>query len=243
MRRAVTALSCLVSLLASTTAYAGSMRIAVASNFTATAKQLAEQFEAESGHEIVLLFGSSGRHVAQIRNGLRVDIFLAADAMRPQALEQDGLTVTGSRFTYAIGRLALWQPSGPMPDAQTLTGFEPGKLAIANPKLAPYGLAAIQVLESLALYDRLIAHVVRGENVTQAYQFAYSGHAELALVALAQIVARAEPHYWLVPSSLHQPIEQQAVLMRESKAAREFVAFMQTDRVKQLIRAQGYDTP
>ncbi|WP_170132085.1 molybdate ABC transporter substrate-binding protein [Arenicella xantha] len=233
------------SLAMSPSISAETLRVAVASNFSAVAHQLAEQFELETGHAVVLLLGSSGKHVAQIRHGLKVDLFLAADAIRPQALEEDGLIVADSRFTYAVGRLVLWQPSGPTPTASSVNALNLGasKVAVANPKLAPYGAAALHVLNALGYFDAIQGSLVYGENVTQAYQFAYSGHASVAFVAYSQVLARADEHYWLVPQQLHQPITQQAVLLRDTPVARQFHTYLQSTKAMELIRNHGYDTP
>lgn len=235
------ALVLLTFLLAGVSANGAEIRVAVASNFVVPAKLLAREFEASSRHDVVLLSGSTGKHAAQIKHGLQVDVFLAADSARPRWLEKQGLAVAGSRFTYAIGRLALWQPSTNSVGKEALLTGQ-GRLAIANPKLAPYGAAAIQVLKALEVYQHWQAKLVRGENIAQAYQFVHTGNADLGLVAASQLNQSSQDS-WLVPAELHSPIEQQAVLLSDCEAARIFYAFLQSEKALELIRQHGYDTP
>lgn len=222
-------------------AHADGMRVAVASNFVAVAKQVAAAFEADTGHTVTLIAGSTGKHAVQIQHGLAVDLLLAADAERPRLLEDLGLIVPDTRISYAFGRLALWQPKGGTPGPQTLSSLFGATLALANPKLAPYGLAAEHVLSKLDPSAQLKR--VYGENVAQAYQFVYSGNAQLGLVAYAQVQAEPPSSYWLVPTSLHAPIEQQMVLLSDSPAGRAFWQYLQSKKALELIREHGYDTP
>lgn len=236
---------------------ADEIRVAVASNFVVTMKSLADAFEAQSTHRLVIASGSTGKHFAQISHGAPFDLFFAADAKRPQLLEQQGLAVAGTRFTYALGTLTLWQPaknilhtdeSDPPQDSTLLETLKQAKfsyIAIANPKLAPYGMAAKESLQALGLWEKLQAQVVRGENIAQAYHFVHSGNAQLGFVAHAQIVQHApnaSGRYWQVPQSYHQAIEQQAVQLNDKSATREFVKYLQTPAAKLIIQQHGYLT-
>ncbi len=229
-------------------AMADNIHVAVASNFTHTIKMLAGQFEASSGHKVTLSFGSTGKHYAQIKNGAPFDAFFAADVKRPQLLDEEGVALPGSRFTYAIGKIVLWSPKRSIVDAQGKV-LEEGTfrhLAIASPKLAPYGKAARQVLQGRGIWEALQDRMVRGENIGQTFQFVKSGNAELGFVALSQIKHPAhtiEGSLWEVPQSLYSPIEQQAVLLRESDAARAFLTFVKSDESLEIIRRFGYATP
>lgn len=220
--------------------------VAVAANFTVTMNALAEAFERDSDHTVVVASGSTGKHYAQILHGAPFDVFMAADSERPALLEENGQAVAGSRVTYAVGRLALWSPDPDLVDARGdvlgSDGFH--RLAIANPRLAPYGEAARQVLVELGLYQDLRAKLVQGENIGQAYQFVHSGSAELGLVAYAQLRrpgVKPRGSYWLVPRPLHEPLLQQAVILEDSPAARALMAFLQSRRAQRIIQDFGYD--
>ncbi len=222
-------------------------RIAVASNFQAAMRDLARRFETTGGRSVSLSFGSTGKQYAQIVHGAPFAAFFAADAERPRRLEEDDLAVEGSRFTYAVGRLVLWSPEPGYVDPQGKI-LEHGRfrhLAVAQPKLAPYGEAARQVLVARGLWNRLEGRLVRGENVAQAYQYVASGNAELGFVAYAQIALDDAPKgsFWEVPQTLYSPIEQQAVLLKENEAARKFLAFVASEEGRAIVRAHGYATP
>lgn len=223
------------------------IRVAVAANFASTLKVLAKGFRSETGHRVQISPGSTGKHYAQIRNGAGFDIFLAADSARPERLEAEGVGVVGSRFTYAVGRLALWVPRetglGPADEYLRSAGFR--RLAIANPRLAPYGLAAQQVLEAWQLWGPLQARLVKGENAAQAYQFVATGNAPAGLVALSQLRAGGAPAgtYRLIPEGLHQPIRQQALLLRPGAAAEAFLRYLGGRAATAVIRAAGYQVP
>ena len=229
-------------------ARAEEIHIAVASNFTATMQILAERFEKQSGHSVVLLPGSTGKHYAQIMHGAPFDAFFAADAERPALLEAGGRSLPGSRFTYAIGRLVLWSPDPELVDGDgaVLQSRAFRRLAIANPRLAPYGRAAQQFLESRRLWESLQPKLVRGENIGQAFQFVASGNAELGLVALSQLMQSGRHRkgsWWQVPGTLHTPIEQQAVLLSDSTAAADFMRFAKSEPAHTIIRGFGYGIP
>ncbi len=229
-------------------AVAEEIRVAVASNFTGAIKPIAHRFQMNSGHKLKLIFGSTGKHYAQIINGAPFDVFLAADSRRPQRLEGEGRALPGSRFTYAVGKLVLWSPVKEYvdPEGQVLQHGQYYHLAIANPKLAPYGRAAQEILQAKGLWDGLRKRIVRGENIAQAYQFVKSGNAELGFVAYAQIKRRGqtpEGSLWMVPQALYTPIEQQAVLLKDNSVARSFLAFMRSHEALQIIHDYGYDKP
>jgi molybdate transport system substrate-binding protein len=242
MRAAV----CLVGFALSSAqpAAAEEVRVAVATNFTATMGALVAAFEARTDHTVLVSSGSTGNHYAQITNGAPFDAFFAADAQRPQLLERDGKAVAGSRFLYAVGRLALWskRPAYVDSEGRVLAG-DYRHLAIANPELAPYGAAARDVLRARDLWDRVQSRIVQGQDVGQAYSFVATGNAELGFVAFAQIKtpdAEPEGSYWLVPESLHAPIEQQAVLLRDTLGARAFLEFVKSEDARAIIRSYGY---
>jgi molybdate transport system substrate-binding protein len=227
---------------------AAEVRVAVAANFAGVLDRLAEGFSERTGHHVVVSSASTGKHYAQIRNGAKFDLFLAADAQRPARLEREGLGVAGTRFSYAQGRLVLWAPGeAALADPRDYLAAAPfRRLAIANPRLAPYGLAAQQVLGHWQLWDRLQDRLVSGENVAQAVQFVATGNAQAGLVALAQVLALAPDArgaYSPIPQGLHDPIDQQALLLRDSAAARAFIDYLKSDEAAVRIREAGYLVP
>jgi molybdate transport system substrate-binding protein len=229
-------------------ALAGEIRVAVAANFTAPLTELATLFEATTGHKITLIPGSTGKHYAQIIHGAPFDAFFAADAARPALLEKTGLIISGSRYSYALGRLVLWSPQQNLIVAgnEVLTTDSFRHLAIANPKLAPYGLAASEVLKQLGQWERLQAKLVRGENISQAFQFVYSGNAELGFIARSQFLnstSNQPGSHWNVPATMHTPIIQQAVQLTHSETARLFLEFTRSPQAQRIIQNYGYDLP
>lgn len=234
-------------LLISETAAAQIVRVAVATNFRQAALALKANFEAAHQARLVFAFGSTGKHYAQIKNGAPFDIFLAADVRRPALLETEKLAVSGTRFTYAFGRLVLWsaQPKYVDAEGRVLVDGEFRHLAIANPKLAPYGAAARETLTSLGLWESLQDRLVRGENIGQAHQYVVSGNAELGLLALSQVRdpgGRIPGSHWPVPQTLHEPIEQQAILLGENPLAGSFLDFLKSGEARSVIESYGYDT-
>ncbi|MCL5777459.1 molybdate ABC transporter substrate-binding protein [Limibaculum sp. FT325] len=223
--------------------------IAVATNFLDTARAVAEGFEARTGHRVTFTAGATGKLYAQIAAGAPFDVLLAADQARPALLEAEGRAVAGSRFTYATGRLALWSadPARVGPDgAAVLEAGDFRVLAIANPDLAPYGIAARETLQSLGLWDRLGPRVVMGQNIGQTLALVATGNAELGLVALAALRAPGSTlggSAWEVPADLHAPIRQDAVLLArgaENPAARAFLDHLQGPEARAVIARFGY---
>ncbi len=224
------------------------IRVVVASNFTDALREIAGRFEMKTQHKVSVISGSTGKHYAQISNGAPFDVFFAADVKRPELLEQQGLALPGSRFTYAVGKIVLWSPDPDYIDtsANVLKQGKFNHLSIANPKLAPYGRAAQQVLKKLGLWNKLQGRMVRGENIGQAFQFVKSGNARLGFVAFSQIKKpdnAIEGSFWQVPESLYDPIDQQAVLIKDNEAARAFLDFVRQDEALQIIRSFGYGVP
>ena len=218
------------------------MHIAVAANFATPAKHLAEPFLRETGHRVVLSSGSTGKFYAQIKSGAPFEVLLSADEATPRRLEEDGLAVPGTRFTYATGRLALWsaQPNLPIGEA-LLRKKDFQRLAIANPRLAPYGAAAQEVLEKLGLWANVRAKLVQGENIAQTFQFVSSGNAELGFVALSQVQGGS---HWVVPATLHRPLKQGAVLLARGKgnaAAGSFLELLRSPLARKVVRSYGYE--
>lgn len=246
--RAKRLLPVLLLLMNLSTTEAAEVRVAVAANFAATLHTLAKGFSSETGHRVQVSSGSTGKHYAQIRNGAAFDVFLAADSARPERLEAEGIGIANSRFTYAVGRLVLWVPGQHEldPPDQYLRNADFRRLAIANPRLAPYGLAAEQVLRAWQLWERLQTRLVRGENIAQAFQFVATGNAPAGLVALSSLLAGERPaagSYRAIPPELHQPIEQQALLLRRGEAAEAFLRYLKGGAAAALIRSAGYEVP
>jgi molybdate transport system substrate-binding protein len=239
--------SFIIALLCATTTSADNIRIAVAANFRYAMEDLAPRFERATGHELTLIFGSTGKHFAQIENGAPFDVYLAADELRPRMLEEDELAISGSRFVYAIGKLVLWSadPKATVDRARLTTG-DYRFLAVANPTLAPYGRAARQTMRKLEIWETAYPRIVRGENVAQAYQYVVTGNADLGLVALAQIRIPGAGHsgsHWEIPPTFYDPIRQQAVLLKDTPATRAFATFLREDETMTIIRSYGYDLP
>lgn len=229
---------------------ADTVTVAVASNFADAMQEIAAAFEADTNHKIQLAFGSSGKFFAQISNGAPFEVFFSADQEKTEMLEANDLTVSGSRFTYAIGALALWSAKTGTAEhlIQQLKFGQFNKLALANPRLAPYGEAAVETLAALNLLETTRLHWVEGENISQTYQFVATGNADLGFVALAQIIDEGKIKFgtaWIVPSNLHKPIRQDAVLLNRGKnnsAALAFLKFVRGAKAKAIIEAKGYQT-
>lgn len=230
-------------------AQAAEVSVAVAANFSLTMQRIAAAFEQDTGHKAVLAFGSTGRFYAQIKNGAPFQILLSADDETPARLEREGQGIAGTRATYAIGRLVLWSRLPGVVDDQgeVLKTGRFDRIALADPKLAPYGAAALEVLNALGLGATLAPKLVQGENIAQTYQFAATGNAQLGFVALAQVYADGKLKVgsaWVVPARLHAPIRQDAVLLspgRDSTAAAALMSYLRSDKARAIIRSFGYD--
>jgi len=245
--RAAALLSVVLALVLTTTrATAAEVKVAVAANFTEPAREIAARFKVRTGHEAKLSFGSSGQFYAQIANGAPFEVFLSADRERPEKAEAEGLAVAGSRFTYAVGRLVLYSKTPGLVDAKgaVLKSGRFDKIAIADPKTAPYGLAATETMRKLGVTEALRPRLVTATSITHAYQFIDTGAAELGFVALSQVVAVKAGSRWIVPAANHTPMDQQAVLLKAGAgdpAARAFLAFLKTAEAKAIIRRYGYE--
>lgn len=236
----------LVLLLANAgSALAADTAVAVAANFTEPAKQIAAAFHKATGHTATLSFGASGSFYSQLTHGAPFAVFLSADADRPEQLERDGLAVPGSRFTYAVGRLVLYSSTpGLVDDKGAVLGRGRfAHLAIADPATAPYGAAAVRTIQRLGLAATLTPKLVTGSSIAQAYQFVATGSAELGFVARSQVVDVTGGSRWLVPETLHAPIEQQAVVLKtaaDNPAAAAFARFLRGPQAAAIIRRYGY---
>lgn len=232
-------------------AAASDVEVAVAANFVHPMQRIAQEFDRDTGHHAILVSGATGTFFAQIENGAPFDVLLAADRATPERLESDGFAVPSSRFTYAFGVLALWSatPGYVDPEGVVLSRGAFHHLAIANPRLAPYGAAAIEALTTLGLLDAVRPKLVQGESVAQAQQFIASGNAELGFVALSQVAAPdAGPagSYWIVPAHLYKPIEQQAALLRRAvgnPGARALCEYLRGGKARHIIQSYGYELP
>lgn len=230
-----------------TPARAGETQVAVAANFAEPAKEIAAAFQRATGHKAVLSFGASGAFYTQLTHGAPFEIFLSADAERPQKAEQEGFAVPKTRFTYAIGRIVLYSATSGLVDAKGAVlkrgRFE--RIAIADPATAPYGVAAVQTLQRLGIYHAVAPKIVKGSSIAQAYQFVATGAAEMGFVALSQLANVSGGSRWVVPKTLHAPIEQQAILLKTgtaNPAAHAFLAFLKSRQAVAIIRRFGYET-
>jgi molybdate transport system substrate-binding protein len=246
MRAISRLISALAVLAFATSAAAAEVKVAVAANFMEPAREIAARFRARTGHDAALSFGSSGQFYAQIANGAPFEVFLSADRERPEKAEAEGLGVAGSRFTYAIGRLVLYSKTPGLVDGKgaVLKSGKFQKLAIADPRAAPYGVAAVETMKRLGAYDALTPKLVQGTSIAQAYQFVDSGAAELGFIALSQVATVKGGSRWVVPQADHTPIDQQAVLLKTGAghpAATAFMAFLRSGEAKAIIRKYGYE--
>lgn len=236
------------SALCLSVAHADEVQVAVAANFTAPIQAIAADFEKDTGHKLVASYGATGQFYTQIKNGAPFEVFLAADDTTPAKLEKEGDTVAGSRFTYAVGTLALWSAKDGYVDAkgEVLKANQYQHLSIANPKAAPYGLAATQVLAKLKLTEATQAKIVEGQNISQAYQFVSTGNAELGFVALSQIYKDGKVtsgSAWIVPNDLYSPIKQDAVVLTKGKgnpAAKALMEYLKGPKAAAVIKSYGY---
>jgi molybdate transport system substrate-binding protein len=229
-------------------AQAETVQVAVAANFVPTFREIAAEFEKQTGHTVQSSAGSSGKFYAQIKNGAPFEVFFSADDERPKLLEEEGLGVKGSRFTYAVGRLVLWsQDSALVTGEDTLKNGKFKHLAIANPKTAPYGTAAMQAMQKLGVWDSLQPKLVMGENLGQTSGFLESGNAELGFLALSQVKDekfKGKGSQWDVPTNLHEPIKQDALLLAKGEknpAAKALMEFMRNPKAMAIVERFGYE--
>ena len=240
-------------LMETSQAVADELKVAVASNFYPTMKVIAKRYELRTAgstghHKVILIPGSSGKHYAQIINGAPFDVFFSADIERARMLEQEGRAAVGTRFTYALCKLILWSSIDNYVDlkGEVLNKKDFRYLAIANPKFAPYGKSAKEALRSLKLWTNLKKRLVQGENIAQTFQFISTGNAKLGFVAYSQIMnpgLSIDGSFWEVPQSIYKPIEQQAVLLKDSDIGREFLSFVKSDESLSIIYESGYGLP
>lgn len=245
MRQSGPAAALALALLVATPARAGETLVAVAANFTAVAQEIGAAFAETTGHEAVFSFGSTGKLYAQIAHGAPFQVFLAADAARPEKAEAEGLGVPGTRFTYALGRIVLFSADRTLVDlgGAVLSSGDFDRLAIANPQTAPYGAAAIEAMTALGVLDALEPNIVQGDSITQTFQFVMTGNAELGFVALSQVAGHDQGSRWTIPGDLHTPIRQDAILLRpgeDSVAARAFLDFLRGPEAAAIMTRYGY---
>jgi molybdate transport system substrate-binding protein len=233
--------------------HAGEVNVAVAANFAAPMQKIAQAFTQDTGHTALLAFGATGKFYAQIKHGAPFQVLLAADDETPAKLVAERLGQAGSAFTYATGRLALWSKQVGLVDDQgrvlqgPLSQQPHIKLALADPRLAPYGAAAVQTLTQLGAWPRWQSHVVQGENIAQTYQFVATENALLGFVALSQVWVDgrvSQGSAWVVPQHLHEPLRQDALLLTKGKdqaAARALMTYLKGERAKAIMRAHGYE--
>lgn len=231
-----------------TRAMAGEVQVAVAANFAGPFQKIAADFAAQTGHKAVAIVGSTGKFYTQVQQGAPFEVLLAADDETPIKLEAEGLAVKGQHFTYAVGKLVLWSAKPGLVDEQGAVlkkgGFD--HLAVANPKLAPYGAAGIEVMKALGVYEALAPKIVQGDNIAQTQQFVATGNAELGFLALSQVAPPDKVvvgSHWLVPAKLYTPILQDAALLTKgaaNPAAVALLAYLRSDAAKAVIKAYGY---
>jgi molybdate transport system substrate-binding protein len=229
-------------------ATAAEVRVAVAANFSAPMKRIAAAFEADTLHKVALIDGATGVFYAQIKSGAPFDVFLAADEETPARLEREGFALPGM-FTYATGRLVLWGSTPGVVDekGEVLRRAGRGHIAIANPAVAPYGAAAMEVMTRLGLIEALRPRFVQGENIAQTYLYVATGNVEMGFVALSQVMVEgqiARGSGWVIPSNLHSPIRQAAVVLaraRDNAGAMALASYLRGDKAKAIIRAFGYE--
>ena len=229
-------------------AQAAEIKVAVASNFANTLKEIAVEFQKDTGHQLAITPGATGKFYAQISNGAPFDVFLSADDETPRKLVQEGKAITASQFTYAIGRLALWSPSPDLVDknADILKTDKFKYIAIANAKVAPYGQAAVQTMQKLGVLSKIEPRVVQGESIAQTYQFVSTGNAQLGFVALSQILENGKikaGSAWIVPEEMHEQLKQDAVVLQSCKqisVCQALMDYLKSEKVKKMMASYGY---
>ena len=247
IRHLISLCMCSVFLMA-VNAKAAEIKVAVASNFANVLKEIAIEFQKDTGHQLAITPGATGRFYAQISNGAPFDVFLSADDETPHKLAQEGKAIASSQFTYAIGRLALWSPNPEMieKNADILKTDKFKFIAIANAKVAPYGQAAVQTMQKLGVLTKIEPRVVQGESISQTYQFVSTGNAQVGFVALSQIVENGKiktGSAWIVPEEMHEPLKQDAVVLQSCKhmsACQALIDYLKSEKAKKLMASYGY---
>ncbi len=245
------ALSVMASLLLALSAHAAEVKVAVAANFAQPMKEIAAEFEKDSGHKVAITQGATGKFYAQISNGAPFEVFLSADDETPAKLVKEGKAVSGQQFTYAIGRLILWSPDDKLVDqgGGVLKTDKFKFMSIANAKVAPYGRAAVQTMQKLGVLTTIEPRVVQGESISQTHQFVTSGNAQLGFIALSQVWESGKLKSgsgWIVPEAMHEELKQDAVLLnpgKDSAAAGALLAYLKSDKAKKIIERYGYKLP
>lgn len=235
--------------LAAAPAFADEVQVAVAANFTQPMQKIAAGFAQATGHKVIPIYGSTGKFYAQIKNGAPFEVLLAADDETPAKLEQEGAAVAGTRFTYARGKLVLWSAKPGVVDdkGEVLKKGAFDHLALANPRLAPYGAAALEAMQALGVKEAVQPKLVQAENIAQAHQFIASGNALLGFVALSQVIKDgkiADGSAWIVPARLYSPIRQDAVLLEKGRAKPAAVAllnYLKSEPARAVIQSFGYE--
>lgn len=227
--------------------------IAAASDLNFAFKELLSEYETASGNQVKLTLGSSGNFFAQIQNGAPFDLYFSADISYPKKLEEAGLIVPGSLYRYAIGRIVLWtRHESPVDVTQGIAALRQSSaktIAIANPRHAPYGRAAIAAMEHFNIYDDVKDRLVLGENISQAAQFVESGAADIGIIALSLALApamSAKGTYWEIPTEAHLPLEQGAVIVKASKradSAKQFLEFVKSRQGAAIMTRYGFVAP
>jgi len=241
-------LASFTSLLLAFTAHAAEVKVAISANFVQPMKEIAAEFEKDTGHKLNLTQGASGKFYAQISNGAPFDVFLSADDETPSRLVKEGKAVAGTQFTYAIGRLALWSPDASLIDqgGDVLKTDKFKFIAIANAKVAPYGRAAVQTMQKLGVLTKIEPRVVQGESISQTFQFVTSGNAQLGFIALSQVWENSKlktGSAWVVPEAMHEQLKQDVVLLnagKDSQAAAALIAYLKSDKARKFIERYGY---
>jgi molybdate transport system substrate-binding protein len=230
-------------------ARADEVNVAVAANFAGAFQKITAAFQADTGHTVISSVGSTGKFYQQVKAGAPFDVLLAADEATPKKLENEGLAVKGQHFTYAKGKLVLWsaKPDGVDAKGEVLRKDNFEKLALADPKLAPYGAAGLEALGKLGVLDKLRPKIVLGESIAQAYQFIATGNAEVGFVALSQVAPPDKAptgSWWVVPANLYEPLLQDAALLKKAEgsvAAKALLAYLKGDKARAIIKSYGYD--
>ena len=243
--------ACIVGILLSVNVQAAEVKVAVAANFAQPMKDIAAEFEKDTGHKLAITQGATGKFYAQITNGAPFEVFLSADDETPAKLVKEGKAVSGTQFTYAIGRLVLWSPDEKLVDqgGAVLKTDRFKYISIANAKVAPYGRAAVQTMQKLGVLSAIEPRVVQGESITQTHQFVTTGNAQLGFVAMSQVWENnriKSGSGWIVPEDMHEQLRQDVVLLnpgKESSAANALVNYLKSDKAKKLIEKYGYKLP